>query len=474
MENMDDKLLMKKLLLDSINMGVMNEQTIGKFTYYYLAVFLGSVQHLEYGKEFYGIIKSYLENINIRKLQKQEKVIVGFIANYASSWIGDELYNLFMQSDKFEPYVFVIANHTPGQSQNQIIEEYAKNLSYFQSRDLRVVQTMDTNTGIQYTWEQMGIKPQLCIWLTPWTSLFRGLFHLLNYSLDVLHTYIPYGIMAADNEAKNFPYDQYNQLLHNMTWKNFEESRISVEMAEKYAYVGSKNAFYTGYPKMDAFYVKDLIEKDPWDELFLKAGNPDAKKIIYAPHHTLAEDEPVIFSTFASNYLYFLELAEKYQNETIWVFKPHPQLVYKAIKEGIFSDEDEWNAYLQKWKNLKNAEVMDEGMYHNLFMRSDAMILDSVSFLAEYLYAHKPLLMLTRDGQYFNDFGRELMKVHYHASGTDEKEIEAFVTDIVLDGNDKKKEKREDFFKQNQDYMQMLGKNAAANIFELISKELDI
>ena len=117
---------------------------------------------------------------------------------------------------------------------------------------------------------------------------------------------------------------------------------------------------------------------------------------------------------------------------------------------------------------------MDEGMYHNLFMRSDAMILDSVSFLAEYLYVHKPLLMLTRDGQYFNDFGKELMKVHYQAAGTDREAIEAFVADIVLDENDEKKEMREDFFKQNLDYLQMFGKNAAANIFELISKELDI
>lgn len=52
---------------------------------------------------------------------------------------------------------------------------------------------------------------------------------------------------------------------------------------------------------------------------------------------------------------------------------------------------------------------------------------------------HKPLLMLTRNGQYYNDFGKELMKVHYRAAGTDEKEIEAFVTDIVLNGNDEKK-----------------------------------
>lgn len=86
---------------------------------------------------------------------------------------------------------------------------------------------------------------------------------------------------------------------------------------------------------------------------------------------------------------------------------------------------------------------------------------------------HKPLLMLTRNGQYYNDFGKELMKVHYRAAGTDEKEIEAFVTDIVLNGNDEKKELREEFFEQNLDYVKKFGQNAAANIFEQISRELD-
>ncbi|MCI8858959.1 MAG: hypothetical protein HFI71_05455 [Lachnospiraceae bacterium] len=473
MENIDEKQQMINLMLDAIDTGVMNEQTIGKFTYYYLAVLLETVQPLENGREFYWRIKSYLENINIRKLREQNKVIVGFIANYSSSWIGDELYHLFEQSDKFEPYVFLIANHAPGQSQEQTKEEYEKNLSYFQSRHLRVVQTMDTSTGIQFTWEQIGIKPQLCIWLTPWTALFRGAFHLLNYSMDILHTYIPYGIMTADNKNGTFAYDQYNQLLHNITWKNFEESRMSVSMAEKYAFVGSKNAVYTGYPKMDDFYETDVEEDDVWNEIVCKAGNTKAKRIIYAPHHTLASDELVNFSTFASNYMYFLELAEKMQEETVWVFKPHPHLVFKAVNEGIFKDVSEWNAYLQRWRNLKNAAVVEEGMYHNLFIKSDAMILDSVSFLSEYLYVKKPLLMLSRDGQYFNDFGKELIKIHYCADGTDEKAIEKFITDVVLAGNDEKKDMRTEFFEQNLDYVKHFGKNAAANIFDQISSELE-
>lgn len=458
-------------LLNIIDNGFMDDKTIGQFTYYYMYALLGVTQNLENGREFYCKIKSYLENINIQRLRKQDKIIVGFIANYSVTWIGDDLYRLLEQSVKFEPYVFLIANHVRGQTNEQTIEEYSNNLKYFQSRDLRVVQTLDLDTGVQYTWEQIGIKPQVCIWLTPWVDLFREHFHLINYTLDILHMYIPYGFMIDNNKNGNLFQEEFNMFIHNISWKIFEETRASVEMAEKHAFVGSSNAVFTGYPKMDAFYEKEITNNGIWDNLIQKAGNSDAKRIIYAPHHTLV-DEVINFSTFASNYLYFLELAEKYQDQTVWVFKPHPQLKYKAVREGLFKHIGEWGAYLEKWRKLKNAYVVEEGMYHNLFMNSDAMILDSISFFAEYLYVHKPLLALRKEGQYFNEFGNKLMKVHYHAQGTDKKSIENFIVDVVLNENDVMKSAREDFFSANLDYVNMLGHNAAMNIFEHLCKSL--
>lgn len=58
---------------------------------------------------------------------------------------------------------------------------------------------------------------------------------------------------------------------------------------------------------------------------------------------------------------------------------------YKAIRADIFENEEEWEKYINSWKSLKNAYVMEEGDYKDLFLYSDAMILDSISFLAEYL-----------------------------------------------------------------------------------------
>lgn len=458
-------------LLNALDANCVNEETISTFYYWHLSALLDFARKIPDGKDQYIQIKSDLEALNVKRLKKQKKIVVGFIANYASTWIGDELYRLFEVNEKFEPYVFLISNHN-GQSEEMLREEYEQNFTFFKNKDLRVVRTLDAVTGEQYTWEEIGIRPELCIWLTSWIDLFRGPFYMLNYSLDTLHTYIPYGIMIAENEKNNFVYQQYDKKIHNLGWKNFAESQISMDMSEKYAFVGNSNVIYTGYPKMDVFYRKRRDGFNVWEHLLKKAGNPQAKKVIFAPHHTLDETEPVHFSTFATNYLAILELVKKYEDQIIFVFKPHPQLKYKAIKAGLFKNIEEWNEYENKWKEMKNAQVMEEGAYDILFFESDAMILDSVSFLAEYLYAHKPLLFLQGQGQRFNDFGSELMKIHYCADGQDVVAIENFLEDIVLKGNDIMLTKRETFFHNNLDYEKIRGKNAAANIYDWICSEL--
>lgn len=93
---MSREIQMVDLLLNTIDSGLMNGETIGCFTYDYLAALLHITRQLENGQELYWSIKAYLEDINIQRLRAQlkenKKVIVGFIANYASTWVGDEIY----------------------------------------------------------------------------------------------------------------------------------------------------------------------------------------------------------------------------------------------------------------------------------------------------------------------------------------------------------------------------------------------
>lgn len=458
-------------LLNAIGMDDFDKR-ISKFKYEHLAaLYLMSLQR-EDGKEFYLKIKHQVETINAERLRKQKKIIVGFIANYSSTWIGEELYRMFEASSTFEPHVFLMVNYV-SEDIELIKEEYNRNLVFFQSRGIDVRGTYHSEKGELMTWEEIGIKPEVCIWTTSWIEMFKGDFHLFEYGLDTVHTYLPYGVMMAENSEGKFVFSQYNKYIHNLTWRNFEESRIAVEMAGRYCFIGNSNAVYTGVPKLDSMYDSTGQEEDIWGKVLKKSRNPKAKKIIYAPHHTIGSKEPVHFSTFAENYLLMLDLARKYQDETVWIFKPHPHLGLKTIREEIFVDSQEWEAYKQKWRDLENADVMIEGKYSRLFQESDAMILDSISFLGEYLYAHRPYLFLKRDSQFFNDFGRKIVEVLYEAPGGDQNAIEEFINRVVIEGKDEKKEIRESFFTDYMDYIKINGLNASQNIYRIFEQEFN-
>ncbi len=446
------------------------KEKVSSFKYRNLGYILELSKRIDKGDKYYIKAKQSVDRMSCRLIRHKDKIIVGFMANYSSSWIGDELYQLFDQSKQFEPYVFLLANHN-GQNQEMMSQEYQRNLLFFEERGVKIVETYDVNTRKSKNWNEIKVNPDICIWLTSWLDLFEKKYQIERYAINTLHTYIPYGFMVADDLNHSFVCHQYNHRIHNMVWKNFEESIMSVEMAKKYSYVKGVNAVFTGYPKMDMFYSQTV--SDFWKPIIEKSGNSNAKRIIYAPHHTVDEGDAVYFSTFAYNYRAILELAKKYNEQTVWIFKPHPHLKYKAIKYGIFKDEVEWEQYENEWRTLKNADVVNDGMYYDMFAHSDGMILDSVSFLAEYLYVNKPLLFLTSQGQRFNDFGNQLINVHYSVAGENVIGIEEFLSKVILEQQDENKDKRAHFFSEYLDYRTVLGKSAAENILTHIKHEMN-
>lgn len=175
--------------------------------------------------------------------------------------------------------------------------------------------------------------------------------------------------------------------------------------------------------------------------------NPGGKKIIWAPHHSVREVPHT--ATFEQNYRFFLEYARAHSKETSWVVKPHPLLAISAVKAGIFQSAEEWNKYLREWEILPNAVVIN-GQYGDIFKTSDCMILDSVSFKAEYLYVHKPLLYLTSDMITNNEFGDLVQERLYTAPGNDFAAITEFIENISE--TDPNKYTREQFFRDELDY----------------------
>ena len=105
--------------------------------------------------------------------------------------------------------------------------------------------------------------------------------------------------------------------------------------------------------------------------------------------------------------------------------------------------------------------------YIDLFMTSDAMIFDSVSFMTEYLYTKKPALFLCREGieKQLNEMGKISWNIHYKANSRED--IDFFIN-LLLEGKDPSRGGRIAFYKE---YLMPINRQTATdNIYSAIEK----
>ena len=138
-------------------------------------------------------------------------------------------------------------------------------------------------------------------------------------------------------------------------------------------------------------------------------------------------------------------------------------------------DDDKWGKektdnYYSRWNKLSNGQL-ENGPYIDLFSHSDAMITDSASFIAEYLYFNKPLCFTMKDNNVknrFNSFGKIIFDYLY--TSNDSLSTEFFINNVIIEKNDYLKESRSRFFKET--ILSNSGRTASENIYNELIHEL--
>ena len=293
------------------------------------------------------------------------------------------------------------------------------------------------------------IAPDIIFYEKPYSECYH-VRHTYGSHLNSLFCYAYYAFNLLDEEwAIGMP-------LMKTAWQVYYENVLSLH--NRRTKVG-KNAIVTGIPMQDILIQKKANHADVWK------NPPNGKKrIIYAPHHTIADMHAsgIANSTFLEYGEFILTLAKKYNDQIDVAFKPHPGLYRKL--EKIWGKE-KTASYYREWTHLDNTQLVT-GDYVDLFMSSDAMMHDCSSFTAEYLYTGKPVMFLLREvdhASYLTEFGKRCFEQHY--LGQSETEIESFIKAVIRE-EDVKKEERELFY---QNYlMPSNGKTACENIIEAI------
>lgn len=400
-------------------------------------------------KDSYNSLVNKIFNNTVEKIKRKDTIKIGFVLYDASMWCGDEIYNLFAQNPRYELTIFLCLRQDKTTTE-KVVEDFYHGVEQFRNKGLNVIGITDTNTVVP--------KQDVLMFLTPYLEVLPRAFQLSVLTTETLMTYIPYA-MSTGYDA------QYvTHLIGKCCWKTFRESEFALSEAKKAGSTGMSREAYSGHPKMDVFFDSSKKFQFNW-----KMAQPNAKKIIYAPHWSINE-RGVKYSTFNYNYQFMYDYAKNHP-EISWVFKPHPNLLFSAVEEGVFPSAEAFKEYLEKWNDLPNAKVVTGAYYQEIFATSDGMILDSDSFIVEYQYTHKPMIFLTRDTQKFNALGNELMKILYRVDGRDFEGINKLMQKVFTHDNDIMFDARMNFFNEYLDYEKVNKMSASQYIFKSISDE---
>lgn len=469
-------------LLSGVDTGdFSNVETIPeKYTYGYLYALFMLADALDNGRtlyeQFYDIAVAHGKYTIRKKVQNGEKIKVAFLTISAAEWPAEEVYRLLEKDKRIECYV--LAAPLADRDVESRRETYKQTYQYFCENGYQVKGGYREESDTSVPWEDLGGMPDIVVHITPWFEALPVVYQITSFPLKCIHCYIPYGIYSENSTDGSYALNfVYNKEFFNMMWKIYVDSKQNLEGYQKYGLLHGKNAAYSGYAKMDYFYTSREWKEEEIRKLWKipEGRNPDdMKKVIIAPHHAILGYGGIAFSTFPKNAYFLLYLAKKYQDKVSFIYKPHPNLRLRAVEAGMFESYEAYDAYMAQWNMLPNARVVQDTAYLDIFDTSDGMIMDSISFLAEYLYANKPLLFLKRNGQAFNELGKEIIRVYDSEWGEDYAAIEEFLQDVIIKGNDRKKDIRGEVWQNELDYMGVNGCSASEYIYRDIGSLLEI
>jgi len=356
----------------------------------------------------------------------KERVKVAFFLVSPSSWKYESLYDEMLDNKYFEPIVIIIPfTKEPDEAMHQKMksaEEFCikKGYKYISGWDAQRQLFIDITETI---------NPDFIFFSHPYPISHKN-FNLTSH-LDVLSCWVPYSV-----RQESLYKDMFDQLYHNIFWRNYSESAIHLKISKSSARNKGRNVCITGHPIIDA-----IVAAKPHNGSWVPQEKPK-KRIIWSPHWTIRgyASSPLNWATFLRYSDLMLELAVAYEDQIQFAFKPHPLLRSVLEKDNLWGKSKTEN-YFNKWQALPNAQIHEE-YYLDLFADSDALIHDCGSFMIEYLALNKPVLYLQNEADVnyrFNEYGIQALNCHYKA--LNETDVRNFICNLIDEKDDLRDER---------------------------------
>ena len=321
-----------------------------------------------------------------------EPIKVVFLGLYFEAWDAlDEIYQKMVKDPRFEPIVVSMPRKLTGQL---AYAQEEKTHEFFESRQIPHIRLNSGGSGSQ---NQDGLAilkdlaPDYVFVNYPWQRNYQPAVrfdHLVEFTRLV---YVPYFSLVMVDEPDDEPgggqgdapvaTHLFTQRLHQLASLVFTQER---EVVDAYALTerGNSHIHFTGSPKIDNLASEAEAGKYSWP---LEEGK---FKIVWAPHHSYSPHW-YNFGVFSKIYVQMLEFAKANSDIQI-VLRPHPFL-WSTLTDRKVLTESELSFWRQSWDELPNTAVNEEGSYAGLFLATDVLVTDGISFLGEYpLVTGKP------------------------------------------------------------------------------------
>ncbi len=392
----------------------------------------------------------------IENIDRSRPVNVTFLAMNVSMWRYQGLWEVMNEDKRFN--VSIVLSACVDYNREQNITDLKKLRAYFAERNMPYV---------DYDLESNGAPADIRKTCDPLLMFYPQHYeHLLVPEHDCmafydrLICYYPYAFWTSDGK---WSYDFH---FHNLAWRLYYSTQMHLDDAVAVATNKGRNVRVVGYPSADDFLKGEFA--DVWKKI------PDGRRrlrIVWAPHFSIVSQFHVVpKSNFLWMAQYMLDFARKHQDDMQFAFKPHPRLLNELYIHPDWGKEKA-DAYYAEWQSLPNGQT-ELGGFADLLMTSDAMVHDCGSFSVEYHYSRKPVMFVSQNLDdllaSYSEFGRKAINLHYIGSTRDD--IERFLQDVVMNGNDPKKAERDEFY--NSYLLPPNGKTVAQNTLDDIIESL--
>ena len=385
-------------------------------------------------KRFSGLIASLKHRTALKQLKHADLPLnVVFMVFHASIWKFDRLYWKMLASKEFNPVIVICPYVLMG---NDVMnKDMNAAFDWYQTNNYNVLKGIDEGNILDI---KSQLKPDLMVFTNP-HKLTMERFYAPHF-IDVLSIYVPYGHQVC--HYKNYQ-PQYNQVFHNIMWKIFTTNELDKQIFVDFNEKRGKNVVVSGYPGVDNLIDKTYVPKNVW-----KKQTSKMKKVIWAPHQTIEPTDEIYWGTFLQYAETIRDLTIEFADTIQFSMKPHPFLRHRLNKHPGWGVE-KTQAYYEFWENSENTQL-NEVDYIDLFLQSDALIHDSGSFLAEYLYTNKPALYMLA-GDHVVDSLSPLgkMALNSHRLAYNSEAIRDFLLTTVLSGDDEMQETRSKFVSEH-------------------------